>query len=53
MFVAYEIINCPKHPMCAQLTLSIEMELLLVESDFNAYRVHSLMCAVHAWWFSR
>lgn len=36
MFVAYEIVNRPKHFMCAQLTLSPEMELLSVESDFSA-----------------
>lgn len=47
MFVAYEIVNRPKHFMCAQLTLSTEMELLSVESDFSAYRLHNLMCAVH------
>ena len=53
MSVDFEIINRPKHSMCAQLTLCIEREQLLVESDFNAYRLHSLMCAVLRWWFRR
>ena len=52
MFVAYEIINCFRHFICAHLTLSIEMKRLLVDSDFNAYRIHSVMCAVQRWWFS-